>query len=101
MPISGQETDQADHAADSRRLASDARTCMTLAPHRPKAAKSTQEPLAERVIAGDKRALARAISLVENRDPKGDRLVAETSSAHRPGRGSLASRGRRASARAP
>jgi LAO/AO transport system kinase len=41
------------------------------------AAKSTQESLAERVIAGDKRALARAISLVENRDPEGDRLVAE------------------------
>jgi GTPase len=41
------------------------------------AAKSTHEPLAERVIAGDKRALARAISLVENRDPEGDRLVAE------------------------
>lgn len=35
------------------------------------------EPLAERLIAGDKRALARAISLVENRDPEGDRLVAE------------------------
>src|SRR5215211_1245782 len=33
--------------------------------------------LAERVIAGEKRALARAISLVENRDPEGDRLVAE------------------------
>src|SRR5215210_4026653 len=33
--------------------------------------------LAERVIAGDKRGLARAISLVENRDPEGDRLVAE------------------------
>jgi LAO/AO transport system kinase len=41
------------------------------------AAKSTQESLAERLIAGDKRALARAISLVENRDPAGDRLVAE------------------------
>ncbi len=41
------------------------------------AAKSTQESLAERLIAGDKRALARAISLVENRDPEGDRLVAE------------------------
>src|SRR5688500_16829842 len=40
-------------------------------------AKSTQESLAERLIAGDKRALARAISLVENRDPEGDRLVAE------------------------
>jgi LAO/AO transport system kinase len=40
-------------------------------------AKSTQDSLAERVVAGDKRALARAISLVENRDPEGDRLVAE------------------------
>jgi LAO/AO transport system kinase len=40
-------------------------------------AKSTGDSLAERVIAGDKRALARAISLVENRDPEGDRLVAE------------------------
>jgi GTPase len=29
------------------------------------------------VVAGDKRALARAISLVENRDPEGDRLVAQ------------------------
>jgi LAO/AO transport system kinase len=35
------------------------------------------ESLSERLIAGDKRALARAISLVENRDPEGDRLVAE------------------------
>ena len=33
--------------------------------------------LAERLLAGDKRALARAISLVENRSPEGDRLVAE------------------------
>src|SRR4051812_48608846 len=33
--------------------------------------------LAERVTAGDKRALARAITLVENREPEGDRLVAE------------------------
>ena len=33
--------------------------------------------LAERLVAGDKRALARAISLVENRDAEGDRLVAE------------------------
>jgi LAO/AO transport system kinase len=41
------------------------------------AAKSTQDSLAERVIAGDKRALARAISLVENRDAEGDNLVAE------------------------
>ena len=29
------------------------------------------------MVAGEKRALARAISLVENRDPEGDRLVAE------------------------
>jgi LAO/AO transport system kinase len=43
----------------------------------PEAAQSAQAPLAERVVAGDKRALARAISLVENRDPEGDRLVAE------------------------
>jgi GTPase len=41
------------------------------------AAKSTRDSLAERLVAGDKRALARAISLVENRDPEGDRLVAE------------------------
>jgi LAO/AO transport system kinase len=41
------------------------------------ASKSTGDSLADRVVAGDKRALARAISLVENRDPEGDRLVAE------------------------
>jgi LAO/AO transport system kinase len=35
------------------------------------------EPLARRVLSGDRRALARAISLVENRDPAGDALVAE------------------------
>jgi LAO/AO transport system kinase len=35
------------------------------------------ESLASRLIDGDKRALARAISLVENRDPAGDELVAE------------------------
>src|SRR5215212_7434562 len=43
----------------------------------PEAAQSAGASLAERVVAGDKRALARAISLVENRDPEGDRLVAE------------------------
>ncbi|TMK70241.1 MAG: methylmalonyl Co-A mutase-associated GTPase MeaB [Actinobacteria bacterium] len=43
----------------------------------PEAARSAEASLAERVVAGDKRALARAISLVENRDPEGDRLVAE------------------------
>ena len=41
------------------------------------AAQSAGAPLAERLVAGDKRALARGISLVENRDPEGDRLVAE------------------------
>ena len=39
--------------------------------------KQAEEPLAERVLAGEGRALARAISLVENRDPAGDELVAE------------------------
>jgi LAO/AO transport system kinase len=43
----------------------------------PEAAKSAGDSLAERLVDGDKRALARAISLVENRDPEGDRLVAE------------------------
>jgi LAO/AO transport system kinase len=43
----------------------------------PEAAQSTDAPLADRLIGGDKRALARAISMVENRDPEGDRLVAE------------------------
>src|SRR3954470_2247756 len=42
-----------------------------------KTAQSADATLAERLVAGDKRALARAISLVENRDPEGDRLVAE------------------------
>ncbi len=41
------------------------------------ASQKTAEPLADRLVAGDKRALARAISLVENRDQEGDRLVAE------------------------
>ncbi len=36
-----------------------------------------EESLATRLLAGDRRALARAISLVENRDPAGDALVAE------------------------
>jgi LAO/AO transport system kinase len=35
------------------------------------------QPLAQRLLSGDRRALARAISLVENRDPAGDELVAE------------------------
>ncbi len=37
----------------------------------------TQQSLAERLLAGDKRALARAISLVENDDPEGWALVRE------------------------
>jgi LAO/AO transport system kinase len=41
------------------------------------AASKAAPSLAEGVLAGDKRALARAISLVENREPEGDRLVAE------------------------
>jgi LAO/AO transport system kinase len=41
------------------------------------AAEKTSDSLAERLVGGEKRALARAISLVENRDPEGDRLVAE------------------------
>ena len=41
-------------------------------------ATETQEAsLAERLVAGESRALARAISLVENREPAGDELVAE------------------------
>jgi LAO/AO transport system kinase len=42
-----------------------------------KAAESADATLADRLISGDKRALARGISLVENRDPEGDRLVAD------------------------
>ena len=42
-----------------------------------KAAESADVTLADRLISGDKRALARGISLVENRDPEGDRLVAD------------------------
>ncbi len=40
-------------------------------------AETTSKSLAERVLAGEGRALARAITLVENRDPEGDELVAE------------------------
>ncbi|MBA2349348.1 MAG: methylmalonyl Co-A mutase-associated GTPase MeaB [Solirubrobacterales bacterium] len=38
---------------------------------------TAQDPLAQRLLAGDKRALARAISLVENDDPAGWELVRE------------------------
>src|ERR1700736_3565879 len=37
----------------------------------------SDQPLAERLLTGDKRALARGISLVENDDPKGWELVRE------------------------
>ena len=37
--------------------------------------KGTDAPLAERLVAGDKRALARGITLVENDDPAGWELV--------------------------
>src|ERR1700759_2917671 len=40
-------------------------------------AETASKSLAERVLAGEGRALARAITLVENRDPAGDELVAE------------------------
>ena len=40
-------------------------------------AKQSTDELAAGVVAGDKRALARAISLVENRESEGDALVAE------------------------
>ena len=43
----------------------------------PEAAAKPTGTLAERIVAGDRRALARAISLVENRDPAGDELVAD------------------------
>jgi LAO/AO transport system kinase len=43
----------------------------------PDAPAKPADSLGERLLAGDRRALARAISLVENRDPEGDRLVAE------------------------
>jgi GTPase len=40
-------------------------------------APKTQESLAERLVSGDKRALARAITLIENDDPEGWELVRE------------------------
>ena len=40
-------------------------------------AATTEAPLAERLVAGDKRALARAITLIENGDPAGWDLVRE------------------------
>src|SRR5215470_2135341 len=40
-------------------------------------AQKTETDLAERLMAGDKRALARAITLIENGDPEGWELVRE------------------------
>jgi LAO/AO transport system kinase len=40
-------------------------------------AQKTEQSLAERLVAGDKRALARAITLIENDDPQGWELVRE------------------------
>jgi LAO/AO transport system kinase len=40
-------------------------------------AQKTEQSLAERLVAGDKRALARAITLIENDDPEGWALVRE------------------------
>src|SRR3954467_11521125 len=40
-------------------------------------AQKTEESLADRLVAGDKRALARAITLIENDDPAGWELVRE------------------------
>ena len=47
-------------------------------------AQKTEQSLAERLIAGDKRALARAITLIENDDPQGWELVREVFPADRP-----------------
>ena len=46
---------------------------------------ATAHELAEKLVAGDKRALARAISLVENNDPIGWDLVKEVYPQHRQG----------------
>ncbi len=70
--VGGEEAQRADQGAWS---------LVTAAPRlpRPMAERRSKprSPLAERVLAGEGRALARAISLVENRDPAGDELVAE------------------------
>ena len=58
----------------------------------------TAADLAERLLAGDKRALARAISLVEDDDPEGWALVRRGLSAHRPGGDSRIHRARLGSA---
>ena len=62
--MAGAKADQADHGGAHSRLTPV-----------PDAAKTA--PLAERLIAGDKRALARAITLIESDDPAGWELVRE------------------------
>ena len=44
-------------------------------------AQKTEQSLAERLIAGDKRALARAITLIENDDPRAGSWSARSSRA--------------------
>src|SRR6266540_545177 len=48
-----------------------------LIPRLRRMAQKTEQSLAERLVAGDKRALARAITLIENDDPAGWELVRE------------------------
>ena len=61
---------------------------------------SATASLTERLLEGDKRALARAISLIENGDPRGRRARRRRLPAHRDRRGSSASPALPASARA-
>ena len=68
MPLAARKRSGPEHGGADSRLR---RLMRRGEPRRP------TDSLAERLVAGDKRALARAISLVENRDPEGDRLVAE------------------------
>ena len=64
-----------------------------------------EDSLAQRLLAGDKRALARAITLVESDDPAGWELVREVypktgqRRGHRPHRARRARASRRSSAR--
>ena len=64
--MAGEEADRADHGG---RTLDCARPCQRRRRRPP--------PLAERLVAGDKRALARAITLIESDDPAGWELVRE------------------------
>src|SRR5215211_7783216 len=72
-PVRGEEPDRADQGGLESTGDSTPRLRRVVAQTKTDA----EQSLAERVLAGEGRALARAISLVENRDPKGDALVAE------------------------